>query len=94
MDIICKPKYNAIFWRESDVEKWTQAKLIDLIDNYNNRSVTTLNLWQSVCSSKTGKFLYNVWECAVCDELICVDEEEHGYNYCPYCGRLIVDEYF
>lgn len=91
MDIICKPKYNAIFWRNSEDEKWNQANLKELINDYEDEPVTIFNLWETVTGEKSGKFLYNVWECSACENLILTVDEYHGYQYCPHCGRMIVE---
>ena len=94
MDIICKPKYNAIFWRNSSDEKWKQGDLTEILERHDEEPITILNLWETVRKEGTDEFLYNVWECAACGELVLTVDEEHGYSYCPHCGTMIVDSYF
>lgn len=94
MDIICKPKYNAIFWRNSDNEAWKQGDLTEILEHYEDEPITILNLWETVHREGTDDFLYNIWECAACEKLVLTVDEEHGYSYCPHCSRMIVDTYF
>ena len=94
MDIICKPKYNAIFWRNSKNDRWKQGDLTEILECHDEEPITVLNLWETVRREGTDEFLYNVWECTACGELVLTVDEEHGYSYCPHCGTMIVDSYF
>lgn len=92
MDIICKEKYNVIFWRNSPSEEWQCEDLDVVIDAYQDEPYTELELWKVVYKEGTEEPLYYVYECKKCDELILTVDADHGYKFCPHCGRAIWSE--
>lgn len=89
MDIITKPKYNAIFWRNSEDEPWEQANLDELVLAYEKQSYCELEHWTVVTNEK-GKDLYSLSICSWCGQVVMTLDREHDLTYCPYCGRRIV----
>lgn len=89
MDIITKPKHNAIFWRGSEDEPWEQADLDELVLAYEKQNYCELEHWMTV-HTLDGKELYSMFICDNCDETITTLDKEHDLVYCPYCGRRIV----
>ena len=90
MDIVCKEKYNVIFWRNSHDEEWNCEDLDVIINAYQEESYTEIEFWKTVCREGTEEPLYHVFECKACGELILTVDIDHGYKFCPHCGRAIL----
>lgn len=88
MDIICKPRYNVIFWRNSDELLWKQAKLDELLQTHEKDSCM-LEYWTTVHTTN-GRELYSMFICDKCDEITATLDKEHDLTYCPHCGRRII----
>ena len=92
MDIICKEKYNVIFWRNSPHEEWQCEDLDVVINAYQDEPYTELEFWTTVCGEESGKELYHVFKCKRCDGLILTVDKNHDYKFCPHCGGAIWSE--
>lgn len=89
MEVICKPKYNAIFWRENASEDWDWTELDDMIHDYTDNPKTTLDFAWTVKKAGTDEILYYVYFCDECEECIISVDPDPGYEYCPHCGRKV-----
>lgn len=92
MDIITKPRYNAIFWRNSVNEPWQQADLDEMISAYTDEPYTAFELWRPVKREGTDEILYYVFYCEECHEPVLSVDVNHGYKFCPHCGRAVWQE--
>ena len=92
MDIICKPSYNAIFWRNSPDQEWEQAYLDEVVSAYADEPYTEFDLWQPVKREGTDEILYYVFYCQECHEPVLSVDANHGYKFCPHCGRAVWQE--
>lgn len=91
MEVICKPKYNAIFWRKDANELWSYADLDEMIHDYEDDSCTRLDYAWPVKRAGTDEILYYVYFCHECDECIISVDPDPGYKYCPHCGHRLED---
>ena len=92
MDIICKVKYNTIFWRNSHDEEWHNAPLDQMIEIYQNEPYCELNYWTTVHpEDNEEKELYHLFECDNCGKVVAALDKNHDYAYCPYCGSAILE---
>lgn len=89
MDIICKEKYNVIFWRNNSNEEWSCEDLDVIINAYQDEPYTELEFWTTVRREDTDEELYHVFKCKRCEELILTVDINHDYEFCPHCGRAI-----
>ena len=89
MDVICKEKYNVIFWRNNPNEEWSCEDLDTMIDAYQTEAYTDLEYWQPVRREGTDEILYHVFFCKECGKSILAVDANHDYRYCPHCGRAI-----
>lgn len=89
MDIITKPKHNAIFWRGSEDEPWEQAELDELVLAYEKQDYCELEYW-TIVHNIEGKELYSLSICSGCGQVVVTLDKKHDLTYCPYCGRRIV----
>ena len=92
MDIVCKEKYNVIFWRKSPSDEWQCEDLDVVIDAYETQPYTELEYWKTVRGEESGKDLYHIFKCKECDQLILTVDLDHDYHYCPHCGRAVWSE--
>lgn len=92
MDIVCKPKYNVIFWRENEEDEWQCENLDTMIESYGVDSYTELEYWQPVRREDSEDILYHVFFCQRCKKPILAVDANHGYKFCPHCGRAIWSE--
>ena len=89
MDIICKEKYNVIFWRNSATDEWENAPLDEVVDMYRCEPYCALNYWTTVHEEGTGKELYHLFNCSECGAVVATLDKVHDLNYCPHCGKMI-----
>ena len=89
MDVICKEKFNVIFWRKSHDEEWNCEDLDVMINAYQDEPYTEFTYWEPVKREDSEKILYHVYFCQKCNMPVLSVDEEHGYKYCPHCGRAI-----
>ena len=89
MEVICKPKYNSIFWRKDSNDSWSYADLDDMIHEYGYEEYTTLDFAWTVKKAGTDEILYYVYFCDECEECIISVDPDPGYEYCPHCGRKV-----
>ena len=91
MEVICKPKYNSIFWRENANEDWDWTELDDMIHDYIGKPRTRLDYAWPVRKAGTDEILYYVYFCRACDECVITVDPNPGYKYCPHCGTPLED---
>lgn len=91
MEVICKPKYNSIFWRKDSTDVWSGTDLDDMIQNYISEPTTTLEFAWVVKKAGTDDILYYVYFCKECEECIISVDPNPNYKYCPHCGRKLED---
>ena len=89
MDIICKPKYNVVFWRESADEDWHYENLDTVVESYTDIPQTELDYVAPVRRENTGEILYHIFKCRECDKTVLTVDANHEYEFCPHCGRAI-----
>ena len=89
MQVVCREDMNTLFWREGNHDDWCWANLDELIEKYEDEPYTELEYWKTVYREDTDKPLYYVFRCKECDHLILTVDIDHGYDYCPHCGRAI-----
>ena len=93
MDIVCKEKYNVIFWRNSPSEEWNCEDLDVVINAYEEDPYCDLEYWTTVHPvGNEEKDLYYLFTCDHCKQTVAALDREHGYKYCPYCGSAIWSE--
>lgn len=90
MDIICKEKYNVIFWRNSHDEEWNCEDLDVIINAYQDEPYCEFKYWVAVHpeNDKT-KDLYHLWTCSRCGVVSASLDKELDFDFCPHCGRAI-----
>lgn len=89
MDVICKPKYNVIFWRNPGEEEWNCEDLDEIIESYQCEPFTELRYIAPVHRENSDEILYHIFECSECEKTILTVDVNHGYEFCPHCGRAI-----
>lgn len=89
MDVICKPKYNVIFWRNSANDNWQCEDLEAMITAYTDEPYTELEYWQPVRREGSEEILYHVYFCQKCRGPILSVDADPEYKFCPHCGRAI-----
>ena len=89
MDVICKPKYNVVFWRKSADEDWQCEDLDTIIEAYTDEPYTDLDYIAPVRRENTNEILYHIFKCRKCEKTILTVDANHEYEYCPHCGRAI-----
>ena len=92
MEVVCKEKYNVIFWRNSPAEEWNCEDLDVIIDAYQDEPYTELEYWKPVKRENTDEILYHVFFCKECDQPVLTVDANHEYKFCPHCGRAIWSE--
>ena len=92
MDVICKEKYNVIFWRNSPSEEWNCEDLDVIIDAYQDEPYTDIEYWTTICKEDTEEPMYYAFRCARCGEIILTLDLNHEYKFCPHCGRAVWSE--
>lgn len=92
MEVICAPDMNVIFWRENARGEWQSTDLDEMIRAYEDEPYTDLIYRNTVYRESTEEPLYYAFECDKCKEIILAVDANHGYQYCPYCGRAIWSE--
>ena len=91
MDIICKEKYNVIFWRNSRDEEWNCEDLDVIINAYQDEPYCELNYWTAVHpADDEEKDLYYLWICDRCEAVVPTLDMNHDLEFCPHCGRAIL----
>jgi len=90
MEVICKEKYNVIFWRDSHGGDWNHAEIDELIHAYEDEPFTELELFKTVRRENTDIDLYYAFKCKNCDEMILTVDANHGYQFCPHCGAAVM----
>lgn len=89
MQVICKPSMNTIFWRRGQHDDWCWTDLEELIEMYEDEPFTELEYQFPVLRDGTEDILYHVFKCTECEKLVLSVDVDHGYEYCPHCGRSI-----
>ena len=70
MEVICKPKYNSIFWRKDSNDSWNYADLDNVIRAYGYEEYTTLDFKWPVKRADSDEILYYVYFCYECEKYI------------------------
>ena len=89
MDVVCKPKYNVIFWRNSADEEWQCEDLDTMIEAYTDEPYTDLDYIAPVREENMGKILYHIFKCRKCEKTVLTVDANPEYEFCPHCGRAI-----
>lgn len=89
MNIICKPTYDVIFWRESEGEEWNQASLTEVMEAYTDEPYCQLEYWQPV-KDENEKELYYLFTCSRCGMVTAALDPAHDFDFCPHCGRAVL----
>ena len=90
MEVVCKEKFNTIFWRHDPNKEWNQAYIDDVIEAYEDSLATTLDFAWTV-KNATGDIIYYVYFCHNCGKVVVSEDPNPGFEYCPHCGRKLED---
>lgn len=92
MKVVCKEKYNVIFWRNEPNEEWNCEDLDVMIDAYQTEPYTDMDYIAPVRRENTNEILYHIFKCRQCEKAILTVDANHEYKFCPHCGRAIWSE--
>ena len=91
MEVVYKEKFNTIFWKFDSGMEWHRASIYDILEAYEESQYTKLDYKWPVKDADTGEIKSYVFACRNCDGIVCSEDADPGYRYCPHCGKIIED---